>query len=273
MQRVFFIVAVSLLQLACSNEVIVVATPTLMPPTPSPIPRSSIQAELESVFEFEPLDLSDGQPAVIGRKDPYIYKRERVEVILIGPEDELTGAQIRFSTEIDGIDAMDVGRIIGMIAPDDRGFGLVWVDEGYRSGWSWPGYPVMNGRRGAFIVQTDRSYFPSQQLSFITVSFSGSSLVPVSMPTPSLPQSAPVCPSGPDAHGHTQFAPNRRTSDRGRHRGRYGESGGRMGLDMLSQKSDLECGARPRGRYLLRCQQGLRHNRDIHDQVAYESWC
>ena len=177
---------------------LVAPTPTPVVPTPTPISLRSIQAELEPAFEFEPIDLPDGQPAVIGRKYPDFVNREIVEVILIGPEDGLTGAEIRFSTEIDGIDATDVGRIIGMIAPDDRGFGLVWVDEGYRTGWSWPGFHLIDGRRGAFVVQTDRSYFPSRQLSFITLSFSGSELAPVSMPTPSLPPVGARIP--PDAH-------------------------------------------------------------------------
>ena len=195
MQRVFFIVAVSLLLLACSNEVIVVATPTLMPPTPTPISRSSIQAELEPIFEFESIELPDGQPAVIGRKHPSSLKRERVEVVLIGLEDELTGAEIRFSTEIDVLDASDVGWIINMIVPNADGVG--WTSEGYRSGWSWPGFHLMNGKKGDFFVQTDRSYYPSRQLSFITLSFSGSELVPVSMPTPSLPSADARIP--PDA--------------------------------------------------------------------------
>ena len=108
-------------------------------PTGLGISRSAIQSEFD-YFDFEPLPRSDGQAAVIGRKFPEIAAMtgEIVELILVGPEHELTEATVWFSTEIDGIDAGDVGVFINMVAPSANG--MDWIIDGFRAGWIWDGF-------------------------------------------------------------------------------------------------------------------------------------
>ncbi len=75
------------------------------------ISLGEIQSEFP-VFDFEPLPLEDGRSATIARKFPKIAELEIVEFALIGPEHDLTEAVVLFSTEIDWIDALDVGAFI-----------------------------------------------------------------------------------------------------------------------------------------------------------------
>ena len=120
------------------------------------ISRGAIQSELDH-FDFEPpLPRSDGQPAVIGRKYPEIAAMtgEVVELILVGAEHELTEATVWFSTEIDGLDARDVGAFMGMVAPSANG--MDWIIDGFHAGWVWNGFEEINGDAGDVHIEALR---------------------------------------------------------------------------------------------------------------------
>ena len=121
------------------------------------ISLSEIQSEFEPpIFELERYHDRDGPPAIIIRKVPDIAKLtgEILEFTLIGQEHDLAQATVLFATEIDGMDAMDAGVFIDMVAPSANG--LDWMIEGYRAGWVWDGFKEMSGDKGDVHVQAIR---------------------------------------------------------------------------------------------------------------------
>ena len=104
---------------------------------------SKVQSEF-SHFDFPPPEMgSDGQPFVVGMKFPEIalYTAEIVDLYLIGDAEDLTMAGVVFSTHIDGLDALDVGHFIELLAPSAGG--VDWALEGFRAGWDWGGFDDM----------------------------------------------------------------------------------------------------------------------------------
>ena len=158
---------------ACVDEAGSAVQPSLSKLTTLGISRSEIQSEFEPDFEFEPLVRDDGQAAVIGRKFPEIarYTGEIVHLNLIGPEHELTRANVWFSIEIDPIDAIDIARFVRMVAPDVKD--KEWIRE---QNWDWLPEPDWNrpdgvwkqisGDEGDVYIQASRS-----PLGYISITF------------------------------------------------------------------------------------------------------
>lgn len=145
--------------------------PTETAPTPSDatglgISLSEIQAEFSS-FDFYPdevpfrvavrlslvYDFERQQPMVAASKFPDIAvdTGETVDLLLIGPEHDLTSAIVLFERTIDAIDATEVGWFIQLVAPDAHG--VDWAVAGYRSGWYWDGFGDLDGYKGDVHIQ------------------------------------------------------------------------------------------------------------------------
>ena len=148
-----------------------VSTPTTTPSdaTGLGISLSEIQTEFSS-FDFYPdeiplrvafrlslvYDFERQQPVVAASKLPGIAFSigESVDLLLIGPEDDLTSAIVLFERTIDGFDAIDVGWFIHLVAPDVHG--VDWALTGYRSGWYWDGFWDLEGYKGDVHIRVTR---------------------------------------------------------------------------------------------------------------------
>lgn len=155
-------------------------------PTGLGVSRSAIQSEF-GIFDFETLPPRvDGQSAVIGRKFPGTGTREIIELVLVGPEHELTEATVLFSTEIDGQDALDVGAFISAVAPTANGVG--WAVDGFHSGWTWDGFEEITGNKDNVHVRawppgvTSRPYFDRHMQAWRTLDFVSITFTPASCP-------------------------------------------------------------------------------------------
>ena len=107
--------------------------------------------------------IHDGQqPFIAASKYPDIavLTQETVDLLLVGPQDQLTQATVLFDTDID---ATEVGAFIYTVTPDDLYWedtaprnAFDWAKTGYRTGWNWQGFAQIHGNHPHVNIRVQR---------------------------------------------------------------------------------------------------------------------